>query len=381
MSALRVVAAALMSACLALPVAAQARGPAEQPPADFGGRQFVDSRGCLYLRAGIGDRTMWVPRIGNDRRPMCDQAPTFGTRPAPPPVRDVAAPAPAPAPAPRAEPRVGTIPVPAAAPRPPRPVATPTPVAAEAAAPGEAAIAAALQNFCRNRTGRFNVRVAGQPRQIECRRPASASAAQVAAPSPAPAPAARAPSAPAPDMQDLLQRYCIGLPSGPFTVTVGGQAVRLQCSGSEGRTGALAPRVAAPSGTAVAAATAPVMVPRGFRPVWDDGRLNPNRGLPAPAAPDIAATRASVAPVAVPHTPGGAVSGRYVQVGAFGVPENAARAVARVQAAGLPVSTQVVTRQGRPLRMVMAGPLDPGGAARALGILRAAGYADAYLRN
>jgi hypothetical protein len=53
-------------------------GPAEQPPAGFLGQQFIDSRGCAFVRAGIDGVTVWVPRLNRDRQPLCDFAPTFG---------------------------------------------------------------------------------------------------------------------------------------------------------------------------------------------------------------------------------------------------------------------------------------------------------------
>lgn len=51
-------------------------GPREQPPAGFEGQQFVDSRGCVFLRAGRDGKPLWVQRLTRDRQPMCGYAPT-----------------------------------------------------------------------------------------------------------------------------------------------------------------------------------------------------------------------------------------------------------------------------------------------------------------
>jgi|GEM_PF-1316811 len=50
--------------------------PAELPPPDFRGQQFVDSRGCLFMRAGPPGQTVWIPRVTRDGIPLCGNAPS-----------------------------------------------------------------------------------------------------------------------------------------------------------------------------------------------------------------------------------------------------------------------------------------------------------------
>lgn len=82
------------------PSLSTAPGPAELPPRSFQGRQYVDSRGCIFIRAGVGGATRWVPRVRRDRSVIC------GAQPSLPRAAQAAtpqnAPVPRPAPTPRA---------------------------------------------------------------------------------------------------------------------------------------------------------------------------------------------------------------------------------------------------------------------------------------
>jgi len=51
--------------------------PAEFPPTSFKSDQYVDSRGCVYIRAGIDGNTTWVPRVTRDRKQVCGYKPSL----------------------------------------------------------------------------------------------------------------------------------------------------------------------------------------------------------------------------------------------------------------------------------------------------------------
>ena len=316
---------------MAIPVWAQRAGPAELPPAGFTGEQYVDSRGCLFVRAGLGGRINWVARIGSNRRPICGQPPTREAmaRGGVPPVA-----------APEVPPRVVT------APPPPPVVATVTPPAVPVVAP-PAARAVTATPGC-----------------------------------PASAPVGR--------------RFELVGGGSALVCTAPGVVISGARPGDPGR--AIGP------GAALSDPRMPeIRVPKGYRLAWADDRLNPNRGrgsvegaaamariwtndvpqvLVADRKPDpavrvivTASTKGAPAPRLAP------VAGRFIQVGSFGVPQNARAAAARLAALGLPVQVRRATVKGRALEIVRAGPFASGeDVAAALASARAAGFRDAVVR-
>lgn len=416
------------------PVVAQSlSGPAERPPSNFRGAQYVDSRGCVFLRAGVGGQVNWVARISRNRKALCGFPPTFGNNQVAIADEAPAAPAPQAAPAPRVvATEVGTSRRPidtiASLTTPPRIVAArpvaparrapayvpAAPVAAAPVAPPRpAATAVAPQrqaNGCpADAPYGEKVRYVDGRQGLICSPDQSSLTAHIARRNDlvrtAPVAVAAAPARTDPPANDGYRpqaaRGGIVCPaSAPvarrYAYQSGGSTV--MCTNAEGDFASATP----PLGYGNSAEVSAPVVPKGYKKAWKDDRLNPRRGYgtaagqarqdqvwtrEVPARQVVAAAPAKRSYVASSsNQPRAAAAprsaaGYYVQVGTFGVASNAQGAGARLSQLGLPVAASRITRKGKALQIVMAGPFgDAGQAQAALSAARRAGFGDAFIR-
>ncbi|SMO94702.1 Sporulation related domain-containing protein [Thalassovita litoralis] len=375
--------------------------PAEFPPTSYKGKQYVDSKGCVFIRAGVDGNVTWVPRVTRARQPICGAQPTFAKA------------------APKAEapaPKVAQAPAPKPAPK-PAPVQKPVVVAAKPAPVVKTARTAPIRTVASVTT----------PPRVLAAPPAPKRAAPVQL---------AAPAASGCTGLGASGRYMqgAGLRCGPQVeppVSYGSGAGRVAAAPVV-RQGTVAPGTrVVPKHVAQlqANATTGVRVPDGYRPVWKDDRLNPRRAqqtfsgkaqmdlvwtqtvprrlidrrtgqdvtrfYPNVTYPytDLAtqqrdkafkyaktgkiSTKGQVQPVQAAKTAGKS----YVQVGTFGVPANAQRSAARLQQAGLPVRMAQYSKGGKSYQIVMAGPFaSPQQVNAALSTARRAGFRDAFAR-
>ena len=258
--------------------------PAETPPSTYTAGTYVDSRGCIYIRAGYGGSVTWVPQVTRDRKVICGAQPTLRGAAAAP--RVAAAPAPAPTRAPAPAPTRAPAPAVAA-------VAVPTPAPAPSTA-----IVRTVTLTCPAGGANKNVRSNGVTVVLRCSagqvgtisyivRHGNGERSKVIVNPPvqvAAAPAVRAPAAVSvtvtdertgragasacPNRTGISAAYtnATGVrcgPQGTPAVTVRGTATTRSTTGI----------VTAPAST-----TRGVAPPAGYRAAWGDDRLNPNRG-------------------------------------------------------------------------------------------------------
>ncbi|MCB1364621.1 MAG: SPOR domain-containing protein [Rhodobacteraceae bacterium] len=260
-----------------------AQPPAEFPPASYTGKQYIDSRGCIYIRAGIDGNVTWVPRVSRARKQVCGYKPTAvaGASPAKPVQKVTVISNPQPA---AAKPAV------AAKPAPPRPSPAPAPtrVATPRTVPAPAAPRATAPATTRVTTAR----PPATTRTTTARPPA----ASVYRPSPGPAPTVVSPQAKpsAPPIQPRRAKAPAASGGCPNASAFSQQFINktgVRCGPQTeapityGKGWDRSSSLTLPSDTRVVPRhvhdkrqnTTNVSVPAGYRTVWKDGRLNPHR--------------------------------------------------------------------------------------------------------
>lgn len=402
-------------------------GPLETPPASFKGAQYVDSRGCVFVRAGVDGAVTWVPRVNASRKVLCGYPPTMAAM-ASPPEGDAEAVASADrtlgamteATQPTARKPLPEVPVAEAAPvvQDAKPAARTKPAAvAETATsqgyvdtPGATAVPGQLACPARAPLARrFPLQGGGTVVLCLSREGLLDDRSAVSSMNDAVPLGARAPSG-----QQTVLVCPKSAPVAKRLPQVGGGATVL-CTAGDSRIADLAvpvrrvqeaQAVAAISRSPVADPALPALViPPGYKAAWKDDRLNPNRAqgtaegqlaqdqiwtreVPARLVTEVQGTRLTRATgtadsnevrVSTKSAGSGADRGTFLRVGSFAEPENATRAAAGLKALGLPVAIGRMTRGGTQLQIVFAGPLDPSATQAALNKVRRNGFPDAIV--
>ena len=373
--------------------------PAEFPPASYKGKQYVDSRGCVFIRAGVDGAVTWVPRVARDRQLVCGFQPTFATttpQPAPEPAPQVVKIVPEPEPAPVAKPvarKVASKPKPKAKPAPVMVAKKPEPVVAEAPV-----VVASAEQQCAALTVQSRRYISHPSADVRC-------GPQSELPHYADPEGAATMGAP----KFTIERRMGMKPRRAATTTViATKNLRPGMVVTEGQIAGnvrVVPRHVYEQRANALTVTKP---PKGYRLAWDDDRLNPHRAeqtfdgkakmdaiwtqtvprrlISVPATDIVVAEKQAVKTVVA--TKGAPAQktmqfkgNTFLQVAAYETSADAQTVARRVKALGLPVRIGKVAKAGMEYRLVLAGPFASEDAAQtALQRARAAGYSNAKLR-
>lgn len=223
-------------------------GPAERPPASYTAKQYVDSRGCIFVRAGYAGAVTWVPRVNRSGKVICNARPSRVARTEP------SNPQTAPGERPKTDLSGATA------------RATPKKVV-RTQTPQKTVVVTAPARQVRTTAP---VKTAPSPKRIVVQKPrvVTAPAAPLTV-----VPSAPRTARPACDYGGVANRYVnsgsnLPVRCGPQAENPNGNPVIGAPGNGSWQSGAL--RVPAPR---------PVTMPAGYKPVWDDDRLNPKRGV------------------------------------------------------------------------------------------------------
>ena len=411
--------------------------PSEFPPSSYKGKQYVDSQGCVFIRAGIDGNVSWIPRVTRARKTVCGFKPSLSGRVASAPAAAVEAPV-------QITLNNSTAAAPSIAKPVPRRVAkprrAPAPVVVRQTAPKPAP-----------RVIQQPVVVAKAPQVVPTTRRIQAQTA-------------------CPGASAISQQYLRG--NGKSAVRCGPQAAPITGSvtplrGTQQVVGIAPSRYQAAPAATISSQTRIVpkhaaqnrintrngSVPKGYKKVWDDGRLNPKRAeqtlagrqqmlliwtqtvprrlIDTSTGRDVTASvpliypyidvvtqsrelgqvqivqrngqiakrvvrnRGSRTPVyssrsapkaeAVARTapaPRALVGKRYVQIGTFSNAANAQKSAQNVSRMGMAARIGKHRKGGKTFLTVQAGPFtDAGQLKSAITRLRGAGYTGAFARN